>query len=279
MRARMPPALRRLGALVALLLTGGGAAAALFSARETGTAGETLNITAFRETFSEDFRAPLDVTPWGPSRWIAHTPWHGDFGDAAFADPQPGFPFQTGADGLRIIARKNADGKWQAGLLSSVDAQNRGFSQAGGYFEIRMKMPPGPGVWPAFWLTSHADPDYAAEIDVIEYYGVGPGAYMTNLNLWPKSKSVSGESHQVRIDVPEGSLAQAFHTYGAEIRNDVIVYYLDRHEVRRLPTPRAAKAPMSILIDLALGSGWPIDQTPNPSVLQVDYVKAFVRKP
>jgi hypothetical protein len=28
-------------------------------------------------------------------------------------------------------------------------------------------------------------------------------------------------------------------------------------------------------VDLALGSGWPIDQTPNPSFLYVDYVRAY----
>ena len=36
------------------------------------------------------------MSAWGPgTRWIAHTPWHGDFGDAAFSDPLPGFPFAT----------------------------------------------------------------------------------------------------------------------------------------------------------------------------------------
>src|ERR1700733_625631 len=94
-----------------------------------------LNITQYHETFSETFRGPLDVTPWGPSTWIAHTPWHGDFGDARFADPQPGFPFTTGPQGLGIIAHKNGAGKWEAGLLSSVDAYGNGFSQSGGYFE------------------------------------------------------------------------------------------------------------------------------------------------
>jgi len=129
---------------------------------------KTLDITAYRETFSEDFHGTLDVTPWGPSRWIAHTPWGGDFGDAAFADPTPGFPFETGPDGLKIIARKSSDGKWRSGLLSSVDSQERGFEQADEYFEARMKMPPGPGTWPAFWLVSHADPTYHCEIDVVE---------------------------------------------------------------------------------------------------------------
>jgi hypothetical protein len=32
------------------------------------------------------------------------------------------------------------------------------------------------------------------------------------------------------------------------------------------------------MVDLALGGGWPIDKTPDPSVMQVDYVRAYVRK-
>jgi hypothetical protein len=71
--------------------------------------------------------------------------------------------------GLNIIARKGPDGKWVSGLLSSVDAAGHGFAQSNGYFEARMKMPPGPGVWPAFWLGSNNAGDYSAEIDIVEY--------------------------------------------------------------------------------------------------------------
>jgi hypothetical protein len=30
-----------------------------------------------------------------------------------------------------------------------------------------------------------------------------------------------------------------------------------------------------VLVDLAIGSGWPIDHTPNPSVMKVHYVHVF----
>ena len=54
-----------------------------------------LDIGAYRRTFVEDFE-DFDVSAWGPgSRWIAHTPWAGDFGDAEFVDPQPDFPFSN----------------------------------------------------------------------------------------------------------------------------------------------------------------------------------------
>ena len=237
----------------------------------------TLDMALFHETFSETFRGPLDVTPWGPSKWIAHTPWHGDFGDAQFSDPGAGFPFTTGPQGLNIIAKKNADGKWRSGLLCSLDPEGRGFAQSGGYFEARMKMPPGPGVWPAFWLVTHTGLENNAEIDVVEFYGKFPNSYHVTSHLWPKAKGVKPQSQEEVIPVPEGFLTQAFHTYGVEILNDDVVFYLDRHEVARMPASPAAKLPLSVLVNLALGAGWPIDQTPDPSVLRVDYVKAFMR--
>ncbi|WP_204331191.1 hypothetical protein, partial [Proteus mirabilis] len=73
---------------------------------------EPLDLTGYTLTFAEEFDS-LSVSPWGPgSRWIAHTPWNGDFGDARFVDPRPGFPFTVEDGVLKIEARKNADGAW-----------------------------------------------------------------------------------------------------------------------------------------------------------------------
>lgn len=237
----------------------------------------TLDISQYRETFGDTFRQSLDVTPWGPSKWIAHTPWSGDFGDARFIDPHERFPFTTGPDGLKITARKGVGGKWESGLLSTRDKNGNGFAQAGGYFEARMKMPLGPGVWPAFWLVGSGDANYSAEIDVVEYYGQFPDSYHVNVHLWPKAKVLSHKGQAGMISVETNSLCTEFHTYGVELGDADIVYYLDRREVARMPMPTAAKSPMSMLVNLALGSGWPIENTHDPSVLEVDYVKAFVK--
>ena len=131
-----------------------------------------IDFSKLQMTFREDFDDTLSVSPWGPNtRWIAHTPWAGDFGDAAFADPRLGvFPFTLEGGILRIEARKNDKGKWESGLLASADSSGRGFSQQYGYFEMRAKLPKGPGVWPAFWLGSIVDKAAPAsvEIDVLE---------------------------------------------------------------------------------------------------------------
>src|ERR1700722_17875043 len=75
-----------------------------------------LDLSNAKLTFDEEFDT-LSVSSRGPdTRWIAHTPWYGDFGDASFADPEPGFPFTVSNGVLNIEARKRADGKWQSGL-------------------------------------------------------------------------------------------------------------------------------------------------------------------
>ena len=83
-----------------------------------------IDLSSYTLTFDEEFDR-LDVSSRGPgTRWIAHTPWNGDFGDAKFADPGPDFPFTVRDGILRIEARKHGGDGWQSGLLASVDVQN-----------------------------------------------------------------------------------------------------------------------------------------------------------
>jgi beta-glucanase (GH16 family) len=235
-----------------------------------------LDISKFRLTFSEEFDS-LDVSAWGPgTRWIAHTPWAGDFGDARFANPEPGFPFTVQDGVLRIEARKGADGKWRSGLLASVDKSGKGFSQRNGYFEMRAKFPEGTGVWPAFWLVGVNQSQYTAEIDVVEYYGEKPDRYMSVVHLWRK-----GGKHDSTFNrnfVFDKKSASEFNTYGVLVDDDNITMYFNRKEVWRTKTPEQHKQPMMILLNLALGGGFSIDKTPNPSYMEVDYVRAYAKQ-
>ncbi|MGL4635498.1 MAG: glycoside hydrolase family 16 protein [Beijerinckiaceae bacterium] len=240
-------------------------------------AGNQLDLSGFRLTFSEEFN-DLDVSAWGPgTRWIAHTPWYGDFGDAQFADPVPGFPFVIEDGILRIEARKGEDGKWRTGLLASTDPKGAGFTQQYGYFEMSAKLPSGVGVWPAFWLIANKEPNSSAEIDILEHYGVGPQHYESVVHVWPKEGR--GRQHKERIvhDIPLGSLYDRFNTFGALVEADWITFYFNRKPMGRVATPPEHHHPMFILLNLAIGGGWPIDKTPSPSFMYVDYVRVWAR--
>ncbi len=69
-------------------------------------------------------------------------------------------------DALNLVARKTATG-WQSGMIRSRQTFYYG------YFEARVKLPQGRGVWPAFWLGPDYDIDgrlvWPPEIDVFEY--------------------------------------------------------------------------------------------------------------
>ena len=276
--AREPVTLGQQGPLlalrVALVLTCIGA---LTTASRAAPA--TIDPCRLRPTFAEDFNT-LSVSSHGEngSRWIAHTPWNGDFGDAAFADPRPDFPFRVEHGLLEIEARKGADGKWQSGLLASATPTNSGFAQRYGYFEMRAQLPAGPGVWPGFWLNAnqaHDDPNPGVEIDIIEYYGQFSDGYHSVVHVWDKADPKQSRQEDHVISVPAGSLTSGFHTFGADVEPDWITFYLDRRETWRVATPKELKEPLMVLVDLALGSGWPIDRTPNPSVMKVDYIHVF----
>jgi glycosyltransferase involved in cell wall biosynthesis len=242
-------------------------------------AGLDIDPCRLRPTFTEDFDT-LSVSPHGESgsRWIAHTPWNGDFGDAAFADPRPDFPFRVHDGILDIEAHKDADGKWQSGLLASATPSTAGFAQTYGYFEISAELPPGPGVWPAFWLNTnqpHGDRRPGVEIDVIEYYGQFPDGYHSVVHVWDKMDPKQSRELDHVTSVPSGSLTSGFHIFGVDVEPDWITFYLDRQETWRVATPKELNDPLMVLVNLALGSGWPIDRTPNPSIMKVDYVHVF----
>ena len=246
-------------------------------AASPGWAGEACRL---RPVLMEEFDSfSIAASRIGPARWTAHTPWGGDFGDARFIDPLPVGPFEVKDGLLTITAARDGDGRWTSGLIAAADATGAGAGTRYGYFEARMKLPPGPGTWPAFWLAAlkpATSRDGNVEIDVIEYYGQFTSAYRTALHVWytdPARTRGTGE----RIDIPDGLLTGGFHTYGVDLSPQALVFFLDGQPIWRQPTPPELDGPMYPLVNLALGSGWPIDKTPNPSKLVVDYVHVFGR--
>jgi beta-glucanase (GH16 family) len=238
----------------------------------------------YKLVFDEEFSEALSASNWGSptAKWMAHTPYAGDFGDAYFTGPnEPNIPspFSVNNGILTITAYqdRNHNNHWRSGLLSSVDTHGNGFSVALGYFECSMKLPSGAGVWPAFWLAGVNGVDRnrttnAAEIDVLEEYGVDSTIAHQNVHVW---KPKGGQSYSKGKANTLRGMTTDFHVYGCLIAKDFIRFYFDGLQVWQTPTPTEALEPLYLMIDLALGGGWPIDQTPNPSYLYVDYIRVY----
>ena len=245
----------------------------------------SLDLCRYRLAWADEFD-DLSIGSWRleGKRWTAHTPWAGDFGDARFLDPgaSPG-AFEVRDGVLRITARRDANGKWTSGLIAAADETGAGSGLRYGYFEARMRVSAGPGTWPAFWLYSlkpRNDPRPNVEFDALEFYGHDPGGYYAAWHVYDKKsggKQIGGDLK--RIPIPEGSFSAAFHTVGVEVTQTKVTYFFDRKPVWQHETPAELDTPLFPLADLALGSGYPAEHTPDPSVLEVDYVRMYAPKP
>jgi hypothetical protein len=241
---------------------------------------QDLDLHSYRLTYDETFKK-LDISAHGPgTAWIAHTPWNGDFGDAGFADPGPGGPFSINAGGLAITARRLPSGKWQSGLICSVDKDgpiHSGFAQEFGYFEMKAILPSGSGTWPAFWLVGTDKSHAASEIDVIEYYGGFNQYFHTTEHVWVNGQN--GLLRSVMTRVPAGSLSAGYNLYGVLITPTTTSFYLNRRQFWSTPTPPEYRQPMYLLANLAIGGGWPSTHLASPQVMQIAYIKVFQKIP
>ena len=162
------------------------------------------------------------------------------------------------------------------------------FSQAGGRFEARIRMPVGQGMWPAFWLLGD---DFGTvgwpacgEIDVMEYRGQEPSIVHGSLHGPGYS---GGRAITSSIAAPSGSLADDFHVYAVDWSSTEIQWSLDGqayHTVRPANLPRGTawvfNKPFFIILNLAVGGnfvGPPNGSTAFPQNLLVDYVRVYRR--
>jgi hypothetical protein len=249
--------------------------------------GPKLDLSDYKMTWGDEFNS-ISVSASGPcgtgpgeTKWMAHTPSHGDFGDAHFVDPTPDFPF-TVSNGILAIHVKKIGNQWQGGLLSSVDYHGHGFSQKYGYFEMKAKLAKGTGTWPAFWLLSQPgvgqppQPNVVgSEIDILEQYGHWPNILNATTHMWHQDGSPNEAVFEGYV-VP--GMTDGFHTYGALITPDTLSYYYDRVKLRTEKTPESAKVPMYVLVNFTLGPGWPLDKTPTDMEMLVDYVHVYAKK-
>jgi beta-glucanase (GH16 family) len=142
---------------------------------------------------------------------------------------------------------------------------------------MRARFPKGLGTWPAFWLlgvpavTNKSVPNI--EIDVVEQYGVMPNALFATLHVWGPGNKHTAEGEAF---IAPG-MDDNFHRYGVMVEPKQITWYFDGIELWRQPSPESAHVPLYVLVDLAMGGGWPIDKATNPSYMDVDYVRVYAK--
>lgn len=159
------------------------------------------------------------------------------------------------------------------------------FSKQYGRFEARMKVPPGAGLWPAFWMLGISnDWPNSGEIDVMESIGINPATVYGSAH----GPGFVGAAISGQATLPTGQLSDAFHVYAVQWQPGQIQYLLDgvpyETIVPSMMPPGGTwefdRQPFYLILNLAVGgsSSWggaPNASTPFPAQLLVDYVRVY----
>jgi hypothetical protein len=125
----------------------------------------------------------------------------------------------------------------------------------------------------------------------VEWYGNDQGGAYQNVHPWNADGSQGPLRGGGRAAIPGGdaiklwlnrlaNLFNRWHIYGCKIDPVNITFYIDGVQTRQMPPPNDYfEEPLYIMIDYALGGGWPVDGVPfnthGSSSLLGDWVRAY----
>ena len=185
---------------------------------------------------------------------------------------------------LDLVARKTGDG-YESGMIRSRQTFYYG------YFEARILLPKGRGVFPAFWLNPDYDINgrvtWPPEIDIFEYAMNGKDDRDTMFH-----SAASGALRFLYVDpafnqkylsyVAERPLNDDWHVFGLLWVPGTYTVYFDgkkiyTREFQWVKSDGASAPPAHVLLNLAVGGKWAgrygIDDGFFPQALSVDYVR------
>ncbi len=195
---------------------------------------------------------------------------------------------QLSGGNLVITVREEALGLFDY-TSARINTQDR-FAFRYGRIEARMKLPPGQGIWPAFWMLSQDSPygSWAAtgEIDVMEAInlgGTGGNRVLGTIHYggeFPANESTS-EQYTVPTDV-----TTEFHVYALEWDATEMRWYVDDQLYAMQNSwfstaadyPAPFDQPFHILFNVAVGGnlpGAPDASTVFPVTMEVDWVRVY----
>lgn len=189
--------------------------------------------------------------------------------------------FEDGA--LSLVAQQR--GELAPGGIDSGMLRSR-WSGQHGYFECRMKVPSGRGLWPAFWLHPQ-DAKWPPEIDVVEIVDDGRAGTRRSFHFLHGPGAKNAAVRFSRLDRehawrPGVDFADDFHRFAVDWRSDGVRHYVDdvlvadrafswRHN------DGSDAGPAHVLVNLAVGGRWPgaPDAATLPARLRVAHIRVW----
>lgn len=189
---------------------------------------------------------------------------------------------------LRIIARQES---YMGYNYTSARIRTRNlFDFRYGKVEVRLKVPPGQGLWPACWM-----------MPTEQWYGIWPASGEMDImeNLGQQTDVAYGTAH---YQAPDGThqyhvasvmtgtpdLADTFHLFTFEWSPDTLTWLLDGVQFHQVTAADVAPAQwpfhrlFHLILNLAVGGNWPgppNGSTPFPATFEVDYIRVYQELP
>jgi beta-glucanase (GH16 family) len=222
------------------------AAAALLSGAAMAQEPPATPPTDWPLSFDEEFGT---AGPY-PSAWMQLYPWGAHFISGMdhewqyYVDQATGAstginPFSISGNILSITADHTPatfytfleNQPYTSGVINTYSS----FSQTYGYFEARMRVPAGKGLWPTLWLMP-TNNTWPPEIDIMESYSENPKVYHVTVH----SPDANGEDIAATYSatVP-ANITTGYHIYGALWTPSYIAFYFDNALVWSTPTPKS----------------------------------------
>jgi beta-glucanase (GH16 family) len=160
------------------------------------------------------------------------------------------------------------------------------FAQTYGRFEARLRIPRGQGLWPAFWMLGDNIDNVgwpaSGEIDIMENIGREPNTVHGTMH-GPGYSGAGGIGGPYTLT--RGAFADDFHVYAVEWTPGLIKWLVDdsvyfKTTTATIPANTAwvFDHPFFLLLNVAVGGGWPNDPdatTTFPQQMVVDYVRVY----
>lgn len=261
----------------------------------TDDEGSSIGLSNLNLVFEDDFNGEagqsINTDIWNFDIGTGQDGWGNQ--ELQYYTDRPENVSLDGQGNMVITARRE---NFQGSPFTSARINTRDkIEQQYGRFEARIQMPGGRGVWPAFWMLGsniETEPDddpatvvwpFAGEIDITEMRGQEPFRSIGSIHGpgYSGGGAISGE-----LDLIEERFDTDFHIFAIEWTPDYVDYFIDDVRFNRINKDDIPNGtdwvfddqPFFILLNVAVGGtfvGFPVDQTPLPQQMIVDYVRVY----
>ncbi len=185
----------------------------------------------------------------------------------------------TVSNGNLIITARQQSMDGQPYTSARLNTQNK-FSVQYGRIEARIKMPPGAGLWPAFWMLG-------ANINTVSWPQCGEIDIMEHVNA---DSLIYGTMHwynngHAQYGLSTNSTPSQYHVYAVEWDSSSIRWYVDStlymtgdisNNINN--TGAFNTGPFFIILNMAVAGSFPgqtVDLSRLPANMYVDYVRVY----